>query len=99
MEPRLVHGVMAFFVLYVGFFIVGSILLGFFEPHLDLVTLASASASAMGNVGPALGGVGPTSTYASLGADSKVLLSLLMVVGRLEIYPVVMLLTHRWWRH
>lgn len=97
-EPRLVHGVMAFFVLYIGFFVAGAILLGFFEPGLDLVTVGSASASAMGNVGPALGGVGPTSNYAALGSDSKLLLSLLMVIGRLEIFPVVMLVTHRWWR-
>ncbi|MDJ0663772.1 MAG: TrkH family potassium uptake protein [Acidimicrobiia bacterium] len=97
-EPRLVHGVVAFFVLYVGFFVVGAILLGFFEPQLDLVSIGSASASAMGNIGPALGELGPTSTYAGLGADSKIILALLMVVGRLEIYPVVILLTHRWWR-
>ena len=97
-EPRLVHGVVAFFVLYVGFFVVGAILLAFFEPQLDLVTIGSASASAMGNIGPALGELGPTSTYAALGADSKATLALLMVVGRLEIYPGVILLTHRWWR-
>jgi trk system potassium uptake protein TrkH len=97
-EPRLVHGVVAFFVLYVGFFVGGSILLGFFEPSFDLTTIGSASASAIGNVGPALGELGPASTYASLGADSKMLLAFLMVVGRLEIYPVVILLTHRWWR-
>lgn len=97
-EPRLVHGVVAFFVLYVGFFVGGSILLGFLEPGLDLTTIGSASASAIGNVGPALGELGPTSNYASLGADSKIVLAFLMVVGRLEIYPVLILLTHRWWR-
>jgi trk system potassium uptake protein TrkH len=97
-EPRLVHGVVAFFVLYVGFFVGGAVLLGFMEPALDLTTIGSASASAIGNVGPALGELGPTSTYAGLGADSKVLLSFLMLVGRLEIYPIVILLTHRWWR-
>jgi len=97
-EPRLVHGVIAFFVLYIGIFVGGAILLGFFEPSLDLVTIGSASASAIGNIGPALGQLGPDSTYATLGADSKLVLSLMMVVGRLEIYPVVILLTHRWWR-
>ncbi|MDJ0952850.1 MAG: TrkH family potassium uptake protein [Acidimicrobiia bacterium] len=97
-EPRLVHGVVAFFVLYVGFFVAGAILLGFFEPSLDLVTIGSASASAVGNIGPALGELGPTETYAGLGVDSKLMLSLLMVIGRLEIYPVVILLTHPWWR-
>ncbi len=97
-EPRLVHGVVAFFVLYVGFFVGGSILLGFFEPDLDLVTIGSASASAIGNIGPALGELGPTATYASLGANSKLMLALLMLIGRLEIYPVIILLTHRWWR-
>lgn len=97
-EPRLVHGVVAFFVLYVGFFVGGAVLLGFLEPGLDLTTIGSASASAIGNIGPALGELGPTSNYAGLGTDSKLVLSFLMVVGRLEIYPVVILLTHRWWR-
>ena len=97
-EPRLVQGVVAFFVLYVGFFVGGAVLLWFMEPALDLTTIGSASASAIGNVGPALGDLGPTSNYASLGADSKIVLAFLMVVGRLEIYPIVILLTHRWWR-
>jgi trk system potassium uptake protein TrkH len=98
-EPRLVQGVMAFFALYLGFFVAGSIALGFLEPGLDALTSISAAASALGNVGPALGRVGPAGSYAGLGADSKLVLSFLMVVGRLEIYPVVILLTHRWWRH
>ncbi len=97
-EPRLVHGVVAFFVLYVGFFVLGSILLAFFEPAVDLVTVGSASASAVGNIGPALGELGPTSNYAWLGSDSKVMLAVLMLVGRLEIYPIIILVTHRWWR-
>jgi trk system potassium uptake protein TrkH len=97
-EPRLVDGVVAFFVLYVGLFVVGAVLLGFLEPGLDLTTIGSASASAIGNIGPALGELGPTSNYAGLGTDSKLLLSFLMLVGRLEIYPIVILLTHRWWR-
>jgi trk system potassium uptake protein TrkH len=90
---------MAFFALYLGFFVAGSIALGFLEPGLDALTSISAAASALGNVGPALGRVGPAGSYAGLGADSKLVLSFLMVVGRLEIYPVVILLTHRWWRH
>jgi trk system potassium uptake protein TrkH len=93
-----VHGVVAFFILYVGIFFVGAVVLAFFEPGLDLVTIGSASASAVGNIGPALGDVGPASNYAALGTDSKWLLSVMMVVGRLEIFPVVILLTHRWWR-
>ncbi|MCP4963978.1 MAG: TrkH family potassium uptake protein [bacterium] len=97
-EPRIVHGVVAFFVLYIGFFVVGAVILGFLEPSLDLVSIGSASASAVGNIGPALGELGPTATYVGLGADSKLLLGFLMVVGRLEIYPIIILLTHRWWR-
>lgn len=97
-EPRLVDGVIAFFVLYVGFFVGGTVLLGFLEPNLDLVSIGSASASAVGNIGPALGELGPSATYSGLGADSKLILGFLMVVGRLEIFPVVILLTHRWWR-
>jgi trk system potassium uptake protein TrkH len=70
-DTRIVNGVVAFFVLYVGLFVGGAVLLGFLEPSLDTATVVSASASAIGNVGPALGDLGPTSTYAALGSDSK----------------------------
>ena len=69
-----------------------------FGAGIDLVTVASAVASALGNIGPALGDLGPSGTYAALTAPGKWLLSFLMILGRLEIFPVVLLLTRHLWR-
>ncbi len=65
---------------------------------MTLVSGVSAAASAIGNVGPALGIVGPSGTYAVVSGPGKWVLGLLMILGRLEIYPVVLLFTATFWR-
>jgi trk system potassium uptake protein TrkH len=65
---------------------------------LDLVTSASAVASSLGNIGPGLGDVGPASNYSALPILAKWLLSSLMIVGRLELFPVLVLFTKDLWR-
>lgn len=92
----------AFFILYVAIFVAGSVLLSFLEAlfadGIDVVTSISASASALGNVGPGLGEVGPTGTYADVVAPGKWLLGLMMIIGRLEIFPMLLLFTPAFWR-
>ena len=56
----------------------------------DMVTSISAAASSIGNVGPGLGAVGPTQTFAVLDPVARVTLALLMLIGRLEIFPVLL---------
>ena len=58
----------------------------------DLVTAFSASASAFGNVGPGLGAVGPTTDFLELSAPARGVLQAVMLLGRLEIYPVLLAL-------
>jgi trk system potassium uptake protein TrkH len=58
----------------------------------DLVTSFSASASAFGNVGPGLGDVGPTADFLELSAPARGVLQAVMLLGRLEIYPVLLAL-------
>jgi trk system potassium uptake protein TrkH len=65
---------------------------------LDLVTAATAVAASISNIGPGLGEVGPAGNYAGLPALAKWLLSSLMIVGRLEIFPVLVLFTRDLWR-
>jgi trk system potassium uptake protein TrkH len=65
---------------------------------MGLVTGASAAASAIANVGPGLGLVGPEGTYAIVGGLGKWVLAMLMILGRLEIYPVILLFTASFWR-
>ena len=55
-------------------------------------------AAAIGNIGPGLAGVGPVANYAWMPAAGKVVLSLLMLMGRLEIYTVLVLFHPEFWR-
>jgi trk system potassium uptake protein TrkH len=100
------NGVMIFAILYVTIFALGSIVLmldvervgGIHGQPLPVLDAVSAVASALGNVGPAFGFFGPMASYASLPGTSKVLLTFLMWVGRLEVFPVIVLLTRIYWR-
>jgi trk system potassium uptake protein TrkH len=101
-EDHVVHSVQTFFLFYMLVFMTGTVLMGVIESRLaigqDLITSVSAVASALGNIGPGLGDVGPASNYLSIPADGKWLLSTLMIIGRLEIFPVILLFTRELWR-
>jgi trk system potassium uptake protein TrkH len=100
--PAVVDSVQSFFLFYMMAFVGGTFLLAFTEATFgsgtDLVSVASGVASALGNIGPALGDLGPAGTYAILSAPGKWLLSFLMILGRLEIFPVLLLFTRHLWR-
>jgi trk system potassium uptake protein TrkH len=65
---------------------------------MDMTSAASAVASALGNVGPGLGSVGPVANYAHLLPFAKVILTFLMLAGRLEIFTVLVLFLPAAWR-
>jgi trk system potassium uptake protein len=90
----------AIFVL-VGLYILGYLLVGVgvVLTGTDLVTGFSASLACLGNIGPGFSGVGPMQSYASLAPAAKVLLTVAMWVGRLEIVTVLALLHPDVWRH
>ncbi len=79
--------IVAFILLYIFIFMVSSLLMTSFG--LDLVTSFSAVAANLGNVGPGLNMVGPLETYSFLPPAGKIMLSLLMLIGRLEIFTVM----------
>jgi trk/ktr system potassium uptake protein len=97
-----VEAVQSFFLFYMFIFMTGTFLLVFIDANLsegiDLVTAASAVASSMGNVGAGLGQVSPSGSFAEVPALGKWLLSSLMIVGRLEIFPVLVLFTKDLWK-
>ncbi|MEA2002080.1 MAG: potassium transporter TrkG [Actinomycetota bacterium] len=99
---QIVQSVQSFFLLYLFIFMTGTLAFGIITDvagsGFDLVSSASAVASSVGNVGPGLGAVGPSSNYVLVPDLGKWLLSLLMIVGRLEIFPVVLLFTRELWR-
>ena len=89
--------VMGFFFLFVVCFAVLALLLGMLG--LDFLTSVSGAASAMANVGPGLGEIiGPAGTFASLPDAAKWLLAAGMLLGRLELFTVLVLFTPAFWR-
>ena len=64
----------------------------------DLVTNFTSVAATIGNMGPGLSGVGPTMNYSSFSVLSKLVLIFDMLVGRLEFYPILLLLLPSTWR-
>ncbi len=98
----LVETVQTFFLLYMFAFMTGTFLIaiiGFLAgSDMDIITMVTAVASALGNVGPGLGDIGPTGSYLGLPAASKWLLSSLMIIGRLEILPILILFNPEVWR-
>jgi len=92
---RVVEAVWGFFALYVGSFTVLYLLLA--ATGLDLMTAFSAVAACINNLGPGLSGVGLN--YADLPDVAKWLLCFAMLLGRLEIFTLLVLLTPAFWRH
>lgn len=95
-SPELQGTVAGFFFLYMGIFAVSTLLLA--AMGLDYVTALSGAATALNNIGPGLGSIGPTENFAHLPAGAKWLLSLLMIAGRLEIYTFFVLFVPAFWR-
>ena len=96
-EPDVVSSIMAFFFLYLVTLGVISILLSLMG--LDFITALTAPIATVTNVGPGLGPViGPAGNFSSLPAAAKWLLSLGMLLGRLEFMSVLVLLTPVFWR-
>jgi trk system potassium uptake protein TrkH len=101
-DERAVRAVITFVLIYVGLFVAGSILL-LADAHRTGLELSpfealSASASALGNIGPAFGFAGPMGSFAPFSDVSKTIMIALMWIGRLEIVPVVALATRAYWR-
>ena len=89
--------VISFFFIYVLLFILSSVVLSFFE--LDFLTALSASASAISNVGPGIGEiVGPDENYSNIDYKAKWTLAITMLVGRLEVFTILILFSKNFWR-
>ena len=96
-DEEVFNSVMGFFFMYILIFILTSIFLSFLG--LDFLTAISASASAISNVGPGLGDIiGPSGNYSILNNQAKWVLSFTMLVGRLEIFTFLVLLSMSFWK-
>jgi trk system potassium uptake protein TrkH len=92
----IVQNILGFFILYLLSFIIGT--LGFAMMGFDFESSVGVAASSLGNVGPALGVFGPVENYTALPSIGLWWSSFLMLLGRLELFTVLILLTPFFWR-
>ena len=93
---EIIRSVIGFLALYIGLFAVCTVILS--GLGVDFVTSLTAVASCIGNIGPGFGMVGPAENYAVIPTLGKWLLIWCMLLGRLEIYTVIILLAPEFWR-
>ncbi|MDZ7607041.1 MAG: potassium transporter TrkG [Cyclobacteriaceae bacterium] len=94
-SPEITFNVMAFMIIYFMVFAVGSVVIS--GLGYDFETTIGAVASCLGNIGPGLGKVGPVYNYAFFSDAAKWFLSLMMLLGRLELFTVLILFTPYFW--
>ncbi|MGL5683924.1 MAG: TrkH family potassium uptake protein [Marinifilaceae bacterium] len=95
-HPDMVMGISSFATLYLLLFFVGTGILVLFVGDID--TAASAAITSISNVGPGFGSIGPMSNFAALPDGAKIILSILMLVGRLEVLTVLVLFSKAFWK-
>jgi trk system potassium uptake protein TrkH len=88
--------ILSFVVLYLFLFILGTVIIVI--TGVDPVTASSSAATCMAGIGPGLGSVGPLSNFSAMPETSKVVMSLLMIIGRLEIITVFTIFTRTFWK-
>ena len=91
-----VSSITSFFVLYITIFVLGTIVISL--EGIDFESSAGAVAATLGNIGPGLGLVGPARTYSQFSSLGKLLLSLFMLLGRLELFTIIALFAPSTWK-
>ncbi len=95
-EHETVRSINVFIVSYIVILMTSVLLIS--VDNFDFTTNVTAVISAINNIGPGLGGVGPTQNFSAYSAFSKVILSLNMLIGRLEIFPMLVLFSPYSWK-
>jgi trk system potassium uptake protein TrkH len=109
LDKSLRHEVVVYFCLVLVIFVASWLLLAAIEPgeawahqesgnRTQLLDSASAVAAVLNNIGPGVGAVGPTMNYSLFAPQSKLLLSLLMLLGRLELFAILVLFVPSFWK-
>lgn len=101
--PKIVFNVLAFFMIYMLIFIFGSIVMALLDTNINpdydqVISTLSVTASSLGNVGPAFGKYSPVNNYAAMADPAKWFTAFLMLLGRLELFTILILLTPVFWR-
>lgn len=95
-SEEVMRNITSFFFLYIFIFVICSFIMS--ALGLDMVSASASVAATLGNVGPGLGIVGPTKTYTLIPPLGKIVLTICMLLGRLEIYTVLVLIVPEFWK-
>ncbi len=95
-DSKIVTNVLAFFMFYMIVFFISTIIFTLFEP--DFSTAMGAVATSLGNIGPGLGSVGPAESFLHVHPVGKWFLSFLMLLGRLELFTVLVIFSPSFWK-
>ena len=93
---NIIYNLLAFIFLYLFIFTLGALVMTGLGESFDVAL--SSVATSLGNVGPGIAEIGPSSTFSSISTPGKWVLSFLMLFGRLELFTVALLFTPYYWR-
>lgn len=102
-EDNVIQSTIAFFIVYIIVLFVSALLISIWNPNMPIedqepLTMITASLACISNIGPGLGAVGPSGGYANFSWLSKSILSIEMIAGRLELFPILILFAPRTWK-
>jgi Trk-type K+ transport systems, membrane components len=95
-SDEIIRNTLGFSLIYLSIFVLTAFVLSIF--NLDFQSAVGAAASAIGNIGPAFGSFGPTDSYALLHPIGKWMLTFCMLLGRLEIFTVMVIFSKVFWK-
>jgi trk system potassium uptake protein TrkH len=95
-DAKIITNVLAFFIFYLIIFFASVVLFTILEP--DMESSMGAVATCLGNIGPGLGNVGPAENFLHIEPLGKWFLSFLMLLGRLELFTVLVLFSPSFWK-
>ena len=95
-DSKIITNVLAFFMFYFVIFGFSTVIFSLIEP--DMESAMGAVATSLGNIGPGLGNVGPAENFLHIKPEGKWFLSFLMLLGRLELFTVLVLFSPSFWK-
>lgn len=95
-EPKITNNVIAFIMIYITIFAFGSFIMA--AIGLDFETALGSVATSLGNIGPGIGSVGPMDNFSQIPSIGKWFLAAMMLIGRLELFTVLIIFTPYFWR-
>ncbi len=92
----IISNILAFFLFYISIFVIGTLVMSLIG--MDFLSAMGAVATSLGNVGPAIGSVGPVSNFSDVPIIGKWILSFLMLLGRLELFTILIIFSPSFWK-